>query len=297
MSNSRLIGITALGGFLSATLAFLPVWGPFFALFSFFVPLPFFLLGLGLGLRPLLGAGLFAIAFVFLFTDLVLTTEFFLCSFLGPVFLVQRALLNQKQSSGEIVWYSPSFLLKDFTLLSGIVMTVALGVYLYLVQNGGIDAMLRILDSQGHIKKDVFMQLLSFLPGFFTFSWMLMMLFNAAIAQGILTRIKANLRPTPSFKMIQIPKNFLIVLGLSLLLSYIGVGTLELLGKNATLTLSFPFFLSGIGIIHLLFHKTAFATVGLIIFYCALLLLLWPAFFVIFLGILRPWIEKFRMTN
>jgi hypothetical protein len=126
---------------------------------------------------------------------------------------------------------------------------------------------------------------------------MLMMLFNAAIAQGVLTRIKANLRPTPSFKTLQIPTSFLIVLGLALLLSCIGVGTLELLGKNAALTLTFPFFLSGIGIVHHLCHKTAFATVSLVIFYCALLLLLWPALFVILLGILRPWIEKFRETN
>lgn len=304
MNKSGLMAITALGGLLSATLALFPLaFSANFAFFSYFSPLPFFLLGLGVGLRQLLGAGFIATAFVFLFGDPILTTDFFLFSFLGPAFLIHRVLIHRKKTSGEIVWYPPSFLLRDLTLFSGIIMVFALGVYLYLIQSGNIHiltkSVINTFDPQGHIKngETLLLKIFPFLPGLFTFSWMLMMLFNAAIAQGFLTRIKANLRPTPSFKALQIPKSFLIVLGLSLLLSVIGVGTLELLGKNAALTLSFPFFLGGLGIVHYLFQKTSFAKVGLIIFYCVLLLFLWPAILVIFLGMLRPWIEKPTTAN
>lgn len=292
------------GGLISATLALLPMTLlPSLAFFSYFTPLPFFLLGLGSGLRPLLGAGLFATAIVFLFEGPVLTIEFFLFSVLGPAFLVHRALIKRKKTSGEIVWYSPSFLLRDFTLLAGIIMIFSLGGYLYLLQGQNIHKIIQIIltnfDPHGNIKdgETLLMTLFPFLPGFFTFSWMLMMLLNASIAQGFLGRIKANLRPTPSFKEIQLPSSFLIALGLSLLLSVIGVGTLELLGKNAAFTLTFPFFLTGLGIVHYLFHRTSFARVGLTLFYCFLLLFLWPAFLVVFLGMLRPWIEKVKPTN
>lgn len=303
MSQAGLLAITALGGLLSATLTLLPMLFPGLAFFSYFIPLPLFLLGLGMGFRPLLGAGFLATVIVFLVEGPILTMEFFIFSFLGPAFLIHRALIYWKNDSGKIVWYSPSFLLRDLTLLAGIIMVLALGIYLYLIQNQNIydlaKNILILFDPQNHIKngESLLIKIFPFLPGFFTFSWMLMMLFNATIAQGFLSRIRANLRPTPEFKAIQIPKSFIIVFSLSLLLSFIGVGTLGLLGKNAALTLSFPFFLGGLGMVHFLFHKTSFAKIGLIVFYCALLLFLWPAFFVIFLGILRPWIEKPTVQN
>ena len=119
MTKQGLMAITAGGGLLSATLALFPMtFLPSLALLSYFAPLPFFLLGLRNGLRPLIGAGLFATAIVFLFQGPLLTAEFFLFSVLGPTFLVYRALINWKNTSGKTIWYPPSFLLRDFTLLA-----------------------------------------------------------------------------------------------------------------------------------------------------------------------------------
>jgi hypothetical protein len=299
----NLVAITALSGFVSAILALLPMAFHGLTFLSYFAPLPLFLVGLGAGWRPLLAAGILATVCIFFFQDPLLIAEFVLLSFLGPAFLVHRALISRKKPSGEIVWYPSSCLLRDATFFAGIIMIFALGAYLYLTQGANLQILVKnivkLLDPQGHMQggEAFLIKIFPFLPGFFTFSWMLMMLLNASIAQVFLTRIKANLRPTPSFKIIQIPKSFLIILGLSLLLSVIGVGTLELLGKNAALILAFPFFLSGLGIVHFLLHKTAFAKTGLTVFYCILLLFLWPALLVIFLGILRPWIQKSTITN
>lgn len=304
MTKQGLMARTVGGGLISATLVLLPItFLPSFAFLSYFTPLPFFLLGLGSGLRPLLGAGLFATAIIFASQGPLLTAEFFLFSVLGPTFLVHRALISYKKASGETVWYSLSFLLRDFTLLSGIIMIFFLGAYLYLFQGQNIHTIVKTIlnnfDPQGNIGdgEALLTKLFPFLPGFFTFSWMLMMLLNASVAQGFLTRIKTNLRPTPSFKNIHLPHSFLITLALSLLLSVIGVGTLELLGRNAALTLTFPFFLTGLGIVHYLFHKTSFAKIGLTLFYCFLFLFLWPALLVACLGMLNPWIKKFIPTN
>lgn len=298
------MAMTIGGGLLSAALALLPMTLiPSLTLFSCFTSLPFFLLGLKQGVRPLLGAGLLATFLVFLFEGPLLTAEFFFFSCLGPAFLIHRALTHWTTPSGEILWYSPSALLRDFTLLAGIIMIVALGGYLSFLQGDNIQTLIRTflqtVDPHGTLKdgERLLTNIFSFLPGFFTFSWMLMMLLNASVAQGLLVRFNANLRPSPSFKAIQLPKNFLIAVGLSLILAFVGVGTLELLGKNAALTLAFPFFLTGLGVVHYLFQKTSFAKIGLTLFYCALLLFLWPALFVIFLGIIKPWIEKSFLAN
>lgn len=304
MTTQNLMVRTIGGGLISATLAILPMtFLPSLFLLSYFTPLPFFLLGLGAGLRPLLSAGILATAIVFISQGPIITVEFFLFSVLGPAFLVQRSLTHQKKPSGETVWYPLSFLLRDFTLLSGIIMIIFIGVYLFFLEGRDIHTIVKIIldnfDPHGNVAngKALLTQLFPFLPSFFTFSWMLMMLVNGAIAQGFLGRIKANLRPTPSLYAIQLPYSFLVTLALSLILAIIGVGTLELLGKNAALTLTFPFFLTGLGVIHSLLHKTSFAKVGLTFFYCLLLLFLWPALLVVLLGMVKPWIEKLSPTN
>lgn len=182
-------------------------------------------------------------------------------------------------------------------------MTMALGVYLYFIPDGNFAPFAKpFLDvfashEQGPEAQRLLNIIFPLLPGIFTVSWMIMLLLNTAIAQGLLVHIKANLRPTPSLMVVRLPQSFLIVLGLSLLLSFIGVGTLELLGKNAALTLSFPFFLAGLGIVHALIHRTSFAKWGLIAFYVLLLVFFWTAGLVIFLGAIRPWIEKEASAN
>ena len=304
MNTSTVRLITVLGGLLSATLSLayqLPF--PGLILFSYLASLPLFLIGLGMGLRPLYGAGLIATLLVFIITQPLLGLEFFIFSVLGPVFLVNRALLNRKTSEGKVSWYPSSFLLRDITLISGAVMLLALGGYLYFIQGSDIHSLvktfLKAFDPQGQMGNLEPMLLIIFplLPGFIAFSWIIMMLANAALAQGLLVRFNRNLRPTPSFIDLEVPHNFLILLGISLLLSLIGVGSLELVGKNATFILTFPFLLTGLGLVHQWLHKTRFPTIALTIFYVILFLFFWLGLFVILLGILKPWIEKLTHSN
>ncbi|HUX80505.1 MAG TPA: DUF2232 domain-containing protein, partial [Alphaproteobacteria bacterium] len=216
----------------------------------------------------------------------------------GPAFLINRALLNRKKSSKEVVWYPASLLLRDLTLASGIIMLLALGAYLYMTQGGDaqtlVKTLLKAFDPQGQMKEiePLLIKIFPFLPGFFALSWAVMMLINATLAQGLLVRFKRNLRISPSLESLTVPKSFLILLSLSILLSFIGVGSLALLGKSATFVLVLPFFLVGLGVVHRWIQKTPYSSAALIIFYFLLILFLWPVFFVILVGILKPWIEK-----
>ncbi|MBI2707377.1 MAG: hypothetical protein HYX35_03575 [Proteobacteria bacterium] len=299
MTNSTTIILTVLGGLLSSALGvsyLLPF--PGFVLFSYLAALPLFLLGLGVGLRPLYGAGVIATLLTFLLESPLSAGEFFFFSALGPAFLVNRALLNREKSSGEISWYPASYLLRDFTFVTGFVMLLALGGYFYLTEGGDpqtlIKTLLNTLDPEGHMRdaQPILVKIFPVLPGFFAFSWGIMMLVNGVLAQGLLVRFNRNLRPSPSLENLSVPKSFLIAFALFFLLSFVGVGHLEILGKNGAFVLAFPFFLVGLGLVHRWLHKTSYALVGLTLFYFLLGLFLWPIVFVILLGILKPWIEK-----
>jgi len=301
MNNTTQLALTILGGALSTALSVLYlITIPGLVLFSYLAPLPLFLLGLGIGLRPLYGAALIATLFIFLFEGPIPGGEYFLFSALGTAFLVNRALLNRKKSSGEIVWYPASRLLRDFTFAVGFIMVLALGGFLYLTHGGDTQSFVKLIvanfDPQGHMREaePMLIKLLPILPGFFAFSWGVMMLINGALAQGLLVRFNHNLRPSPSLTDLTVPKSFTIAFGLLVLLSLVGIGYLEIIGKNGAFVLAFPFFLVGLGLVHHWLHKTAYATLGLTLFYFLLGIFLWPIFFVILLGILKPWIEKSR---
>ncbi|MBY0273061.1 MAG: DUF2232 domain-containing protein [Alphaproteobacteria bacterium] len=292
-----------LGGLLSATLSFSPaLFHPAFILFSYLATLPLFLIGLSLGLYSLYGAALIASVLVFIVEGALAGSEFFVLSALGPIFLVNRALLNRKQK-GKVIWYPSTYLLRDLTLASAIITVIALGVYLYFSQGEDaqifVNNFLKVFDPEGQLKdaKSILYMLFPFLPGFFAFSWSVMMIINGTLAQGLLVRLHYNLRPSPTLGNLDAPDKLTLVLGLTLLLSLFGVGTLSLIGKNFTIIFFFPFFLIGLGIIHNWFHKTSFTTLGLTIFYFCLLFLFWPIFIVIFIGILKPWIQKNNLTS
>ena len=155
-------------------------------------------------------------------------------------------------------------------------------------------SLLETFDPQKQMEpfKSVLIDILPMLPGLYVFSWTLMMLVNGSLAQGILVKYGKNLRPSPSLIDLDASNNFVLLLGLSLVLSFVGVGSLEVLGKNAAFILVFPFFLIGLGMVHHWFQKTSYPTTGLTVFYFMLFLFLWPAFFLIVLGIMKPWIEK-----
>lgn len=288
----------ALGGLTSALLALLPIiLPPLFAL-SYFAPLPLFLLGLSQGLRPLLMAGALATTCILLCQLPLLAIEYCLLFFLSPAFVVQRMLVNWKEGPGKVTWYPLSYLLRDTTLFAGLILTFALGGYLYFTQGLNLQAIARTImthfDPEGyfHGAELVLVNLFPLLPGLLTFSWMLLLLLNTTIAQGLLSRKKANLRPSSTFEELEIPKSFFIAFALSIFLSFIGVGTLELIGKNGAIVLAFPFFLSGLGVVHALLNKTSFARVGLVAFYCMLIMSMWLSVIVVFIGMLRPWMKK-----
>ncbi|HBW25452.1 MAG: hypothetical protein A2X70_01950 [Alphaproteobacteria bacterium GWC2_42_16] len=286
------------GGLLSATLSFSHVvFHPGLVFVSYLGTLPLFLIGLGVGPYPLYGAAIFASSLVFMVEGLFSGGEFLILSALGPIFLVNRVLLH-KTKANKTYWYPASYLLRDLTLASTLVMALSLGFYFYFTfgetPSSFIAKFLKAFDPEGTMKgaEPVLLTLFPFLPGFLAFSWSLMMLINGALAQGLLVRFHRNLRTSPSLQDLLAPKYLSFFLGLSFFLAFFGVEILGVIGKNFTVIFLFSFFLVGLGQSHVWIHKTSFPIFVLTLFYFCLMVLIWPVFIVCLIGILKPWLDK-----
>lgn len=299
MNQQSLIIYSLVGGVSSAALSLLHLFPiPGILLLSYFAPLPLFLVGLGVGLRPLYGATLVASLLVLVIEGPALSAEFLISAGIGPVFLSYRALLHRSNAKGETSWYPGFLLLRDLTIVSGLMMLVGVVAYYIFTQTTDIHTLakqlLETFDPQNHIKngEQLLLTLFPLLPGFFAFSWAVMTLVNGTLAQGLLVKFGYNLRPSPSLSQLKAPNSFLIALCTSLIFSFIGFGALQSFGRNACFVLILPYFLIGLGVVHHWINKFAYATLILAIFYLSLLLLFWPAICVILVGILKPWIES-----
>lgn len=303
MDRPQTIMTTLLAGSLSAGLVVFPAFSPLPGLLflSYFSCLPLFLIGLRIGLPSLYGACLLANILVFLGGVPVEAGQFFIQTLLGPLFLVNRALLHRKNSSGETTWYPSSELLKMFTLSLTVGVFIALGAYAYTLQGKVpteyIDKFVNLIDPQhqGLEIRALLTKIFPLLPGFFVLSWGTMVLINASLAQGLLVRFNKNLRPSPSLQNLHAPLSFSIAFLSLIALSFVGGGYTELFAKNAACIFALPLFLVGLGMVHRWIYKTTHTTLALTFLYL-LLLFFWPILIVIGLGTLKPWIEKFIET-
>ena len=132
----KMLLMTLLGGFTSAALGLCAdvFFFPGAIVLSYFNLLPLFLVGLSLGLRPLYGAAVVAIVLTFLIDTPLPAAQTLLAVLLGPIFLVNRALLHRTKSSGELSWYPSTQLLKVFTISLGVSLILAFSVYFYTTQ-------------------------------------------------------------------------------------------------------------------------------------------------------------------
>jgi len=122
-------------------------------------------------------------------------------------------------------------------------------------------------------QREMLWALLDYLPAFFAASWTLGLLFNGALAQGLLVRFGHNLRPTPELADIRLPAAWLGVLLGALALSSLG-GSMGIFGKTLAAIAIVPYFLLGLGVIHGFLRPWKGRMAILVLFYG--LLFLWP---------------------
>jgi hypothetical protein len=298
MSRYWLIAVGA--GLLSALMyALLTTGTPLAFVLAYFVQLPIFLAGLGLG--ALAGAGAGAVGLVALVAvDGVLTAALYLTVIFPALVLVQRALLARRSRSGDMAWYPPGLLA---TWLAGMALAALAAAMLALVDHSGglegaareavraiLNAMpFRIAEDQAALEQAT----ARILPGMVLFWWMLITILNGGVAQGLLMRAGRNIRPAVDIAELELPRLAPIALAGALGLAVFGDGWLGFFGVNAVAIIALPFFLAGLAVVHAMARPRASRRAILagfyVLFFILFILFRWPAIMLAGLGLIEQW--------
>ncbi len=261
--------LPVVGASLASTALFVlaPFGGFGGVLLAYLTALPLFVVGLSMGWTAAAIAGVGGAVMVALAAGFTFGLVFLLM-FGGPVaFLVQRALLSRPEgddpTTGRIEWYPTGLL-----ILWLVGMAVALVVLMAMMASGSegglrglvaeaVDQLIgniavtppeqRAVGAEVQLFQET---LVLYGPGVFALSWTLMIMVNAALAQGVLSGRGNALRPSPSLSRIDFPYWAPFVLA-----AFALVGVMDFLGfgylaVNLTMIAALPFLMAGLGVVH-----------------------------------------------
>jgi hypothetical protein len=263
--------------------------------FVYITQLPLFLAGLWLGSGAAALAGLTGTLVLLAASDLLGAAVFAAVNAAPVAVLVRQALLAQRRSDGTLVWYPPGLLT---AWLTGLALTGIAGAVLLFGGPEGLQSALKsvvgeVLDRlapQPVPNRDQLAeQLAMVIPGVVAASWMMMLVANAALAQGVLARFGRNWRPSPDLAGLGLPLWLPAALGLAVAAIVVG-GALRFVGLNMLIALSVPFCLAGLAVLHAAARRLTHPAMALIGFYVLAGLFGWPFLAVAILGLLESWL-------
>jgi hypothetical protein len=258
--------------------------------------LPLFAAGLWLGVGATAIAGVTATLMLLAASDLLAALVFAGLNVVPVTLLVRQALLARRQPDETVVWYPPGHLTAWLTAIALAGIGVAVIVFggpagLHSALSAVIQEALDRLHFQpgSSDKGDIADALALVVPGIIAASWMVMAIINATLAQGVLSKFKVNWRPSPDLARLDLPMWIPIALAVAATLTMLGdVG--RFFGVNAIVTLSVPFCLAGLGVVHALTRRFSNSRFVLVLFYVLAGLFGWPLLVATALGLVEPWL-------
>ena len=264
-------------------------------IFVYLTQLPLFVAGLWLGTGAAALAGLTGAVVLLAASDLLGAAVFAGLNAVPVALLVRQALLARQDSDGTVVWY-PLGLLTAW--LTGFALA---GIAAALVLLGGPDGLQSALKGiVGEVldrlarrplpNRDQAAELLAMvIPGIVAASWMMMLVANAALAQGVLARFGRNWRPSPDLAGLDLPLWVPLALGFAAAAIMFG-GSFRFIGINMMIALSVPFCLAGLAVLHAAARRLKHPAMALVGFYAVAALFGWPFLAVAILGLLESWL-------
>lgn len=264
---------------------------------AYLAPLPLFAVGFGFGRTAVLVAVVAGMAGVAVATGSGLFTLAYGLTVAVPVAVtVRNALLTRLDADGRQEWYPMGPLL---LMLAGMAMAGFLAlVVLASGEPGGLEGFLhnfaselvsRMSGGAGSTDNDsVFRLLATVLPGLTGVSWLVMVTVNGLLAQVVVKRLGANVRPTPPIRDLELPSWSGAVFAVCCAAAFVD-GPVGFLGLNGALILAVPFGFAGLAVVHAFAATLSLSTLVLIGFYGIVFLLGWPIVFVVGLGLIEQW--------
>ncbi|OUR76667.1 hypothetical protein A9Q83_13950 [Alphaproteobacteria bacterium 46_93_T64] len=256
--------------------------------------IPLFIAGLGWGLTggvvSVVTGAVVAAAFI---APLFSLTYVLTCGL--PVLAITRQSLLWREENEKIFWYPVSNLFGVWVLVSITLSCMAIAL-LYMneeLRNALItqfDQIIPQLQKQGGVFATVTAEKVVWLmPQFFGPFWGIVLMMGGCLAQGVLVRFKKNVRPSPEFSGLKMPKWVAIVtIGVFVFGTFFNVA--EPIIGAVVLTLEIVFFLQGIGVIHRVSRSWKFRSAMLAAVYLIMILMFWPVLVVALLGLVDSWV-------
>jgi hypothetical protein len=265
-------------------------------LLSSLVQLPLLMAGLALGTQAAAIATASSIAVASIFTRLEFGIFFGLVFAVPVVVLVRMALLNRNED-GATRWYPPAGLLLTALGLALAVGATSLPTALWpssdqIERARGVLADLPPEFRPGELTRENADRLvrtsIAFLPGFLGVGFFCLLVTNAMLAQGIVSRFGWNLRPTPRLADLALPAWF----NTGAAIAAIGAmlpGISGTIGGNLAIICALGFIFAGLAVVHAMVDRSRARGVLLGVLYVAMFIFAPAIVVVLMLGIAEPW--------
>jgi hypothetical protein len=299
-----MLAIAAAAGAASAAFYAALLSGAFGALIlAYLAQLPLFVVGLWLGFAGAAIAGLAAMVALAVAGGLIFALVYAVANAAPVVAVSFAAQLNRTGPDGNTEWYPPGHIIG---LLLGTAMTAFLLMNLLLageaggaenVVRGFVDSALSQLVPPGSTAPEnmaAFASLIArFFPGVIAGSWIVMVIANAVLAQGLLARFGRNLRPSPSMAQIELPSWVTGATVIAAIGSFMP-GISGFIGGNLVLMSMLAYAFAGLAVVHALTARSSNRTVALVATYTFLFIFGWPLIIVALVGAAEPWLNLRR---
>jgi Predicted membrane protein (DUF2232) len=262
---------------------------------AYFSQAPLFLVGLALGLVPAAIACGIALVGLVAATEVATAALFVLLTALPVVYVVRQALLSRQVAAGQTEWYPPGLILAGLTAY-GLVLLAAAALY-FAGEPGGLETAARhylesVLQLSSGADKEIVASTIElvarYIPGTVIGSAAIMVVINAALAQGALAKTGNALRPSPSYHRVALPGWLAIALPVAVAAAFVP-GRIGFLGGNAAVIVAVPFALVGLAVLHCVSRRWPARGLALGFIYLTTVLLGWPAILVAGIGVVDHW--------
>ena len=266
---------------------------------NYFVQLPLLLVGLSLGTMSVATAGVAALVSVSVVIGLAGALLYLIAFVIPAMVVVNRSLLSRAGHDGGTEWYPPGNLL---AILAGYGAVAFVAVLIMLAgQDGGLRVLIRdtlveflAMFAPSAPESDriaVAERWAPWIPAMIVMSWMMMIVVNSVIAQSTLVASGKNLRPTPRYSSVELPRWLAAMLAAAFAIWVLGTGDVAFVGRTISVVFATPYFLLGLAVVHQLSRGWPARGLLLTIFYVMLLLLDWPSFAAVAaLGFVEQWL-------
>ncbi len=269
----------AVSGMLFVALTFGSAFG---MLFINFTHLPLFLVGLSLGTVAVAVAAVTSTAVVGATIGLGSVIPFAVAYAIPATLIVRQALLHRAAADGGVEWYPLGRVL-------GMLVCYGLATFaiVFVIMAGGEEGLADVMRAALEETSALLFSALDAeqrlalvdhwspaLPGALIASWLVMLAINAALAQGALTRVGKNRRPSLDLGRIELPIGFAFALVASGALWTFADGGAAFVGQTLTIAIATPYLFLGLAVVHQVSRPWPGRRFALFMFYLLLLLLL-----------------------